>query len=444
MFATMGGVMSPTLCTHGRSLTLAARISGVLAAGTVFLAGFIGCGRSSGPVDQGPVDAGGSEPSEVAVQTPDRIRVAVFNIRELSGEKLVAVDEAGRGTHPQLRSAAEILQWVRPDVVLIQEIDYDAEDARAEGRRSSAELFLDRYLSVSWNGLEPLSYRHVFYEPVNTGVPSGFDLDRDEEIGGPGDALGWGEYPGQYGMVLYSRFPLDREAARTFRTLRWQAMPGHVMPDGKGDRPDWYGDEASELPLSSKSHWDVPVAIGPEVLHVLASHPTPPVFDGPEDRNGRRNFDEIRLWADYLTGGGAVAWLVDDEGRRGGLDRESPSVGKAFVLLGDLNADPHFEPVTYHGRTAIGQLLDHPRVQDPEPTSSGAHAGERDYPGPVEHVTADFGLRADYVLPSAELEVLDAGVFWPPQGDPLHPLVEGEAAASDHRLVWVDLAWPPG
>lgn len=377
------------------------------------------------------------------METPGRIRVAVFNIRELSAKKLTAVDDGGRGTHPQVRSAAETLQRVRPDVVLIQEIDSDADTARAEGRPSSAELFLDHYLAVSWSGLEPLSYPEVFYEPVNTGVPSGFDLDRDDEIGGPGDALGWGEYPGQYGMVLYSRFPLDREAARTFRTLRWQAMPGHVMPDGEGGRPDWYGEEAAELPLSSKSHWDVPVTIGAEVLHVLASHPTPPVFDGPEDRNGRRNFDEIRLWADYLTGGEAAAWLVDDDGKTGGLEPEGTAGRAPFVILGDLNADPHFEPVTYHGRTAIGQLLGHPRVQDPKPASAGAHAGERDYPGPEEHLTAGFGLRADYVLPSAELEVLDSGVFWPAQGDPLHPLVEGETAASDHRLVWVDLAWPP-
>ena len=42
-----------------------------------------------------------------------------------------------------------------------------------------------------------------------------------------------------------------------------------------------------------------------ETVHFLVSHPTPPVFDGPEDRNGPRNYDEIRFWADYSprTGG---------------------------------------------------------------------------------------------------------------------------------------------
>lgn len=395
------------------------------------------CGRSEEtPESPSAPEQGGS--SEV----PHRIRVAVFNIWELTGEKLAAVDAEGRGTHPQLRSAAEILQWVRPDVLLVNEIDYDAPEAEAEGRPSSARLFHDRYLRWSWSGLEPLDYPHLFYEPVNTGVPSGFDLDHDGKVGGAGDALGWGEYPGQYGMALYSRFPLDRDAARTFRTFPWQAMPGHVMPDGGDGRPAWYGQEASELPLSSKSHWDVPVRIGPGVLRVLASHPTPPTFDGSEDRNGRRNFDEIRLWADYLGGGEAASYLVDDRGRSGGLEA-SPAEDGPFVIVGDLNADPYFEPVTYHGRTAIGQLLGHPRVQDPQPASPGATAGQRDYPGPEQHVTSDFGLRVDYVLPDARLEVLDAGVFWPAERDPLRHLVAGEAAASDHRLVWVDVGWPP-
>ena len=58
---------------------------------------------------------------------------------------------------------------------------------------------------------------------------------------------------------------------------------------------------------------------GSTTLHVLASHPTPPTFDGPEDRNGRRNHDEIRFWADYISPGQS-GYIVDDEGRSGGID----------------------------------------------------------------------------------------------------------------------------
>ena len=77
-------------------------------------------------------------------------------------------------------------------------------------------------------------------------------------------------------------------------------------------------EELEVVRLSSKSHWDVPVKVGGHTVHVLASHPTPPTFDGEEDRNGRRNHDEIRFWADYVspgkaegdTGSPKCTWMV--------------------------------------------------------------------------------------------------------------------------------------
>ena len=91
-------------------------------------------------------------------------------------------------------------------------------------------------------------------------------------------------------------------------------MPGNLIPT-----PFYSPDEVEILRLSSKSHWDVPIRIGKKTVHFLVSHPTPPVFDGPEDRNGRRNNDEIRFWADYITPGTSSGYIYDDEGVRGGL-----------------------------------------------------------------------------------------------------------------------------
>lgn len=362
-----------------------------------------------------------------AEEAPLRVRFAQYNIFELGRDKLDAVDAAGRGTHPQLRKAAEVLQRVRPDVLLVNEIDYDAGDA--------ARLFLERYLAVPQNGQPALDYPHVFQAPVNTGVPSGLDLDDDGKTDGPADAYGFGRYPGQYGMALYSRHALAKDAARTFQKLLWRKMPGHLMPDGGGGRPAWYtAEEAARLRLSSKSHWDVPIRIGDAVVHVIAAHPTPPVFDGPEDWNGRRNFDEIRMIADYLSGGEAAGYLVDDAGQRGGL-----AAGVACVVMGDMNADPDAEAP--YGRPAIRQLLAHPRLQDPRPKSPGAAAANPRSSRPDETTTAGFG-RADYVLPSVGLEVVASGVFWPAAGDPLAPLVSEPEPASDHRLVWVDVLVP--
>ncbi|MEM8998181.1 MAG: endonuclease/exonuclease/phosphatase family protein, partial [Acidobacteriota bacterium] len=327
------------------------------------------------------------------------VRVAVFNVWELGATKIDVEDGAGAGAHPQLLAAARVIRHMRPDVLLLNEIDYDRD-------RDIARAFIDGYLKTETGDEPPIDYPHVFAGPVNTGVPSGYDLNNNGAVTDPDDAWGFGRYPGQYGMAVLSRWPLDLGALRSFRALRWITMPGHKIPDGQDGRPEWYdAEEASLLRLSSKSFWDVPVLIpagegsGGKTLrlHLLASHPTPPVFDGEEDRNGRRNYDEIRLVADYLTGGDAADWIVDDRGRRGGL-----AASASAVVLGDLNADPVRGDATY-GRPAIAQLLGHPRLQDPVQRSEGdlgPHPERGVYPGDSRTRTASFG-RIDYALPTA-------------------------------------------
>ena len=171
------------------------------------------------------------------------------------------------------------------------------------------------------------------------------------------------------------------------------------------------------------------------------SHPTPPVFDGPEDRNGTRNHDEIRFWADYISGGRRASYIYDDEGTRGGLQ------GASFVIAGDQNSDP-LDGDSIPGSAQL--LLDHPKVQDrPVPASEGAVEASATQPGneghrsPPQFDTADFGeppgnLRADYVLPGEALRILDSAVFWPTTTQPFASLI----TASDHRPVWVDVRVP--
>ena len=257
------------------------------------------------------------------------------------------------------------------------------------------------------------------------------------------------EYVGQYGLVVYSKHPIDRRRARTFQTFRWADMPGARLPDDPATPAphDWYTPaELADVRLSSKSHWDLPIRVGRRTVHFLVSHPTPPVFDGPEDRNGTRNADEIRFWADYVAGGRTARYVYDDRGRRGGLRRHA-----SFVIAGDLNSDP------YDGDSLPGaaqQLLDSPRVNarrtprsagGPEAArlQGGANATHRSDPA---YDTADFAdgspgnLRADYVLPSRDLRIRDSAVFWPTTTDPLYRLTGAfPFPTSDHRLVWIDV-----
>lgn len=367
------------------------------------------------------------------------VRVATFNCslnRNKPGELL---DDLSGGSNQQAQKVARVLRTVRPDIVLLNEFDF-REDNKA------VQCFLEHYLDATadWAPEEPISYPYFFTAPVNTGVPSGRDFDHDGKTDGPGDTIGFGKFPGQYGMVLLSRFPIETNDVRTFQKLLWKSMPDALLPPGdRNDRQNWYDEEdLNHLRLSSKSHWDIPVRIDDQVLHVLTSHPTPPSFDGPEDRNGRRNHDEIRLWAEYLSEG-EKTWLIDDQGRSGALPGNA-----AFVILGDQNADPN-DGASY--QFAINQLLNHPRInKELTPSSAGGvEAGKKqgdknfEHKGDHSHDTADFNdrgvgnLRADYVLPSKDLDAIAAAVFWPLSTEPGAEIVH----CSDHRLVWVDLRY---
>ena len=310
-------------------------------------------------------------------------------------------------------------------------------------------LFQENYLSASHNGSDPIHYPYRYSAPSNTGIPSGFDLNNNGSVGGPDDAFGFGFFPGQYGMAVYSMYPIDEGAIRTFQTFLWKDMPGALLPVDPATNESWYSDEELDVfRLSSKSHWDVPIIIGSKPVHFLVSHPTPPVFDGDEDRNGTRNHDEIRFWSDYVSPG-RNGYIYDDSGSRGGLRN-----GSLFVIAGDENADP-FDGDSI--REAASILLDNRRIKDPMPTSlGGPDAAARQDSNNDDHLgdpaldTADFSeaefggpgnLRADYVLPSKVLRIRDAGVFWPAEGDPLYRLTGAgfPAVSSDHRLVWVDV-----
>lgn len=383
-----------------------------------------------------PVDAPNAMPLGV-------VRFATFNasLNRFSAGQLAAELAVPGSAQPDV--IAEIIQRARPDVLLINEFDYDP---------IALAYFQSNYLSVAHGSAAPIDYPYAYIAPSNTGIPSGFDLDNNGSVGGPNDAFGFGFFPGQYGMAVLSMYPIDYDNVRTFQYFKWKDMPGALLPDDPNTPgpADWYtpGAELDSFRLSSKSHWDVPILIGDKMVHFLVSHPTPPVFDGPEDRNGTRNFDEIRFWSDYILPSRS-SYIYDDNGNYGGLPP-----GAMFVIAGDQNSDP-LDGDSIPG--SIQQLLDHPLVNTKmTPTSPGATQQSALQGGAnTTHLsdpafdTADFSdsapgnLRADYVLPRKNLQIVDSAVFWPVNTDPLFPLVGTfPFPSSDHRLVWVDVLVP--
>ncbi len=364
------------------------------------------------------------------------LRMAAFNASMYRNSPGELVDALESGSDAQLLAAMYVIQTIRPDIILLNEFDWDAQGTAAKLLRTTLR---DTPADSSLQGID---YPYLYQPGTNTGIASGVDLNKDgRTVTEPGsrdygnDAHGYGTFHGQYGMLVLSKYPIDTMRSRTFQQLRWESFPGSLMPT------DWYLPEAVDvMRLSSKNHADVVVDLDGKPLHLLISHPTPVGFDGEEDRNGKRNHDEITLWRRYISPE-LSADLTDDAGVQGGLDANT-----SFVIMGDLNSDP------VDGGSlneAINALLMHPRVQDPEPKSEGAvQASVQDgqvnttHQGDAALDTADFSdgrvgnLRVDYVLPSNDLEVLDAAVVWP---DPSEPLAETARRASDHHMVWVDV-----
>lgn len=391
--------------------------------------------------------AGGSErdadSGPVACQT---VRVATFNaslFRDAQGQLLQDLQQGDA----QAQAVAHIIRSVRPDILLLNEFD---EDLSGETLR----LFQENYLQNAAPGpSSPITFSHAWIAPSNTGVSAGVDLSGDGQVAeNPGtpnwaaDAFGYGTFPGQYSFAVLSNFALNVNEIRTFQTFLWKDFEGALLPDNAAtDSPsDYYSAAALEVfRLSSKTHADIPIQVGEQTLHFLVSHPTPPAFDGPEDRNGRRNHDEVVFWARYIDG---AAWVYDDAGNTGGLES-----GSSFVIAGDLNSDPLDPAENLH---PVAQLLGHDRVNGTlAPASEGARRASltqgginAQHRGDPAFDTADFSdnsvgnLRIDYVLPSSDLTVVAAGVFWPTAGQPGFEWIgDFPFASSDHRAVWVDL-----
>ncbi|MEP0961430.1 MAG: endonuclease/exonuclease/phosphatase family protein [Roseobacter sp.] len=330
------------------------------------------------------------------------LRVATYNTELKRDGPGLLLRDIVRAKDPQITAVISVLATTKPDILALQGFDYDLTGQALEAFVQALDL-------------AGLDYPHQFSARPNTGMHTGLDMDGDGRRAEPRDGQSYGRFSGQGGMAILSRYPILKDEVQDFTTLLWRDFPNALLPEWEGKA--FPSEEAQEIQrLSSTAHWVVPIDV-PELgrVDLLTFHASPPVFDGPEDRNGRRNHDEIVFWRAYLDG---TFGSVPDQ---------------RFVLLGDFNHDPNEGEGL---KDAINTVLTDPRLQDPLPTSKGSAEITGDPDDTVDWDDPVPGnMRVDYVLPSADWRVLDAGVHWPAgaAGDIA-------ATASRHRLVWVDLA----
>lgn len=334
----------------------------------------------------------------------ERLRIATYN-SDLSrkGPGLLLRDIL-RGEDAQIHAVMAVISSTSPDILLLQDFDFDFD-------LHALTAFRDALIETGGP-----QYPFVFALRPNTGMATGLDMDGNGKMGEARDAQGYGRFNGQSGLALLSRLPVETDAVRDFSAFLWRDLPGAILP--RVNNAPFPSEQAQAVQrLSSVGHWDVPVRLRDgSLLHLLTFHATTPVYDGDEDRNGRRNHDEVLFWVKLLDNALPFA----------------PPQG-SVVVLGDANLDPK---AGAGRRAAITALLEHPALQDPTPVSDGA-AELGDATDTVDWNEPRPGnLRVDYVLPSAGLRISGSGVYWPVEGQ---PGAQEAANASRHRLVWVDL-----
>lgn len=288
---------------------------------------------------------------------------------------------------PEPLAIAKHIAKISPDIIVLQNIDYDS-------KRNGLTALRD--LIAKQGGLE---YPYLLAPHPNTGIPTGVDVDRDGTTHGPRDAQGYGTFPGQRGLAVLSRHPIDNAHVQSFTQALWNDMAlaaPKLIPS-----PDMLGqDVRKRLRLSSTAHVAIPVLVSGRQLMILTHHATPPLFDGPEDRNGFRNAAENLFWLAYLNGS---------------VIKQPP---KSYVLAALANIDP--DKGQGH-RTAISHILQSPQFNDPLATVPPANRTTVQW-----NENRSSAMRVSYLLPSPNIPVIATGN-------------EPNPSASRHHLIWIDI-----
>lgn len=321
------------------------------------------------------------------------------------GEGDLAADLAAHDD-AQAIELSEAVQSERPDVLVVTGVDVDADGDVVASLR-------DDYFAVGRGERSGIRYDYSYAAQTNVGQPSGTDLDGDNVVGGAGDAYGNGDFAGQRSLLVFSTRPIDTANVRSFNSMLWKDLPGNQLSaSGLGSVA---GDS---IPLQSTSVWDLPLRVGGQTVHIVATATT----SGTSPADALRRADQLRFLREYVSGSASLSSIADDKGREGALP-----AGSRVIVTGALGQEA--------AGTAAGQLLDGTVLVDPTTASLselgstwwGTAMARLQAGAESSRVDADgVGSRADFVLPSTSLNAVSSGS------------VEAiDRAGSTHRLVWL-------
>ena len=171
----------------------------------------------------------------------DTVRFATFNASLNRATEGMLVDHL---SHPevddvsrrQMRNVAEVIQRERPDVVLINEFDFDPGRGLTCSATTSSRS--------AQNGAGPIDYRYRYVAPSNTGIASGNDLNNNGTSSRPRALPGTATSvrlrrlprPVRHGRLL--PFPISPTACADVPELPWADMPGARSPTIRSSPPD--------------------------------------------------------------------------------------------------------------------------------------------------------------------------------------------------------------
>lgn len=312
-----------------------------------------------------------------------QVRVATFDVN-LRGQQpgALAADLAGGGNLNAERVAKSI-QQADADIVLLTGFDAD---------ETAARTLNDEYLLHPQDDERAVDYPYVYAGPSNKGAPSGADLDKDKVVGGPGDAWGYGDFPGQGSMVLLSKHPIDEDRVQTVTKQRWSQVPGNSISEA-----GLSGAIAQAMPVMESGLWDVPVEVAGSTVRIIAvqaDHGEDPVsYAVPRHR------DQLRVVGDWVSG---AAYLQDDE--------DWPAVAtEPYVVLGELGEGALENPESSILREQLGSN------------------GQRE------------NNDVNYILPAEALKIARQGAIRDQQLSAPVPSQDPSSVARTPELLWSDL-----